>query len=419
MTQALHTDRPLTPALIRDPQRRAAAMRSRKARRLKNRLFLWLCVGVASLSVVTLAVFLALIGWQGAEHLSWNFLTSPPHPDPLKAGIYPALWGTIWLCAICALATLPLGVATAIFLEEFRPRSRWLKPLHGFVQLNLANLAGVPSVVYGIIGLTVFANMFNFAGSPEDPAFEVGTIYQDQYLSEGDQVLLVPAGGPESPARKLRDGMKATMATVNDSGKTVHKTVELNVIGPDSEPPENQRLLHRTLRADAYGSRISKEVWYYFRVPFGRGVLAGGLTLMLVILPVVIIASQEALRAVPDVLGEGALGMGATRWRVVRDITLPAAAPGIMTGSIIAMSRAIGEAAPLLMIAGIVYIRNAPNNLMSDFTAMSLQIYNWAQRPQQPFQEVAASGIIVLLIVLLSFNAVAVLIRQRMQMPLT
>jgi phosphate transport system permease protein len=147
-------------------------------------------------------------------------------------------------------------------------------------------------------------------------------------------------------------------------------------------------------------------------------VLAGGLTLMLVVLPIIIVASQEALRAVPDSLREGALAAGSTRWQMVSRMTLPAAIPGIMTGSILAMSRAIGEAAPMLVIAGVVYITFTPNNLMDDFTVMPLQIYNWAGLPQAEFHQVAASGIIVLLAILLTFNAVAVMIRQKFQKPL-
>ena len=140
---------------------------------------------------------------------------------------------------------------------------------------------------------------------------------------------------------------------------------------------------------------------------------------MLVILPIVIIASQESLRAVPDSLREGSFGMGATRWQTVQNVTLPASIPGIMTGSILAMSRAIGEAAPILIICGIIYIGSNPGNLMDDFSVMPLQIYNWASQSQREFHAVAAKGIIVLLAVLLSFNAVAVLIRNRTQKNLS
>ncbi len=140
---------------------------------------------------------------------------------------------------------------------------------------------------------------------------------------------------------------------------------------------------------------------------------------MLVVMPIVIIASQESIRAVPDSLREAALGMGCTRWQMVRRVTLPAAIPGILTGSILAMSRAMGEAAPILMIAGVIYIPSAPDNLIDEFTVMPLQIYNWAQRSMTEFHSVAATGIILLLTVLLMFNAAAVILRQRWQKPLS
>ncbi|MBT8484349.1 MAG: phosphate ABC transporter permease PstA [Phycisphaerae bacterium] len=269
--------------------------------------------------------------WRNSE--IGQFVTSPPSRRPERAGIGPSLAGTIWICAVCGLVALPLGVGTAIFLEEYRPKPRWARAAHAFVQLNISNLAGVPSIVYGIIGLTAFVQMFDVLGTPNDPWFTLGT--------------------------------------------------------PDA--------------------------WYYLQVPFGRGVLAGGLTLMLVILPIVIVSAQEALRAVPDSLRQGSLALGSTRWQTIRRMTLPSAIPGIMTGSILAMSRAIGEAAPVLIICGIVFIRFLPQNVMDEFTALPLQIYDWAGRPQEDFHRVAASGILVLLAVLLTFNAIAIVIRQRFQ----
>ena len=163
--------------------------------------------------------------------------------------------------------------------------------------------------------------------------------------------------------------------------------------------------------------RIEDPSWYYFRLPFGRSVIAGSLTLMLVILPIVIISSQEALRGVPTSLREAGYGLGATPWQVVRTVTLPAAIPGIMTGAILAMSRAIGEAAPILILAGAIFITNSPSNLMDNFTVMPLQIFDWTGRPQAEFRDIAASGIIVLLLILFAFNSVAVLIRQFAQKP--
>ncbi|MCA9283556.1 MAG: ABC transporter permease subunit, partial [Phycisphaerales bacterium] len=161
------------------------------------------------------------------------------------------------------------------------------------------------------------------------------------------------------------------------------------------------------LLTDAKPRRLDIKSRFYLQLPFGRSVLAGGLTLMLVILPIVIVSAQESLRAVPDSIREAALAVGATKWQMVSKTTLPAAIPGIMTGSILAMSRAMGEAAPILVIGGILYITYVPENLMDGFTVMPLQIYNWVGRPQEEFHKVAATGIIVLLVVLLSFNTVA------------
>jgi phosphate transport system permease protein len=310
--------------------------RSNARRQLKDRIFVVLCVLIALISLIALALLLWSIARDGLKYFSWKFLSEVPSRRPQKAGIGPAMWGSIWVCVICALTSLPLGVGTAIFLEEYKPRRAWARRLHGFVQLNITNLAGVPSIVYGILGLTLFVQMFGVVGNLNDPVWTLGT--------RGD--------------------------------------------------------------------------WYYVQLPFGRGVLAGGLTLMLVVLPIIIVASQEALRAVPISLREGALALGSTRWKVVSRMTLPSAVPGIMTGSILAMSRAIGEAAPMLVIAGVVYITFTPHHLMDEFTVMPLQIYNWASLPQEEFHKVAATGIIVLLAILLTFNALAVFIRQTFQKPL-
>lgn len=321
---------------MNDEQRQRTDAARRRRRVIKNAVFVGVCIGAASTSCIVLAVLLGSIGLQGWQHLSWDFLTEYASRKPEEAGMKAAIWGSIWICTICALFSLPLGVGTAIFLEEYRPRRKLDRLVHNFIELNIRNLAGVPSIVYGILGLTAFVQMFGLFGNLNEPAFTFG---------------------------EVRD-------------------------------------------------------WYHFRLPFGRGTLAGGLTLMLVILPIVIISSQEALRAVPRSLREGALALGATRWQTIRRMVLPNAIPGIMTGSILAMSRAIGEAAPILVIAGIVFIRFTPQNLMDDFTAMPLQIYDWAGRPQADFHMVAATGIIILLAILLSFNALAVLIRQKFQKPL-
>lgn len=305
----------------------------RKARMIRDRLFMVLCVVITLLSVIVLGTLLFAIAQKGIKYFNLDFLSAYPSRFPQKAGFKGAIWGSLWLVSICALTALPLGIGAAVYLEEFAPKNRFTR----FIQLNISNLAGVPSIVYGIIGLTSFAYMFNLFGSPMDPMWE----------------------------------------STSDPSK-----------------------------------------WYYVRLPFGGCVLTGGLTLMLVILPVIVIASREALRAVPDSLREGALAAGATRWQMVARMTLPAAIPGIMTGVILAISRAIGEAAPILVIGGIMFVTFTPQNLMDDFAAMPLQIFNWASRPQEEFAHVAATGIIVLLAILLVFNAAAVFVRQTFQKPL-
>jgi phosphate transport system permease protein len=300
-----------------------------------------------------------------------------------------------------------------VFLEEYGPRTPFAKRLHAFIQLNIANLAGVPSIVYGIIGLTVFVQLFglNNPNQPDEPWWTFGVKWFDSfYVESTDQYVQVRVDGGSTDPIALTAG--TTMTMIDDDGNEV----AVQIVAADADTSATQGAV---LRADTMPFRIDEKAWYHVQIPFGRGVLAGGLTLMLVILPIVIVSSQESLRAVPDSLREGAFGLGATRWQTVRRITLPAAVPGIMTGSILAMSRAIGEAAPILIIAGVVYITFTPKHLIDDFTAMPLQIYDWAGRPQEAFHQVAATGIIVLLAVLLTFNSIAVLVRQKFQKPLS
>ncbi len=259
--------------------------------------------GVLSLiGVVFLAVLLARIILEGGSWLTKSFLTSFPSVlFPERAGIKSALWGTLWLTAITVTVSVPVGVAAAIYLEEFARVGR----LRRFIQVNINNLAGVPSIVYGILGLTMFV-----------------------------------------------------------------------------------RWMH-----------------------LGRSVLAGGLTLALLVLPVVIIASREALCAVPKSIRLAAYALGATRWQTVRSHVLPAALPGIMTGVILALSRAIGEAAPLIILGALTYVAFVPAGPMDDFTALPLQIYDWIDRPQPEFHHLAAAGIIALLGILLPMNALAIGVR--------
>ncbi len=374
-------------------------------RTMTDTAFRYFCIATAFVSILILAILLISILYQGVGRLSWQFLSHYPEPDPTKAGLRPALWGTIWVCLTCAALALPIGVATAVLLEEFPPHNRFLRSLHSFVQLNINNLAGVPSVVYGILGLTVFVSMAGKFGSPERPAFEIGVKHYYQVFTAGERAIRIPADASSPEKLELTAGLQGYDVDGNLVDlKIVDSRRELKSL-PDSEKEF----------AALGGKMVTKELedyWYHLKLPFGRGVIAGAMTLMLVILPVVIISSQEAIRSVPSSLREAGLGLGSTRWQVVRTITLPAAIPGIMTGAILAMSRAIGEAAPLLIIAGVVFITSAPQNLFDNFTVLPLQIYNWAGRPQSEFHEVAAAGIIVLLAILFLFNAAAVLIRQ-------
>ncbi len=380
-------------------------------------VFSWICRLTAMCSVLILGVLLYSILSRGLTHLSWSFITSSPHPDPVKAGIWPALMGTFWTCAACAAFALPIGIGTAIFLEEFRPRNWLMRWLHAIVQLNIANLAGVPSVVYGIVGMAAFVSMFGLMdGADKDQTgnrsiFDIGSQYFDQFLTIDDGVLLVKVASNASPDTVAKDGLNV----IDIDGKPAKmRLLEKGVAAPTSE---TERAV--CVRWNETPGRIHRQAWYHFSIPLGRGVLAGSLTLMLVILPVVIISSQEAFRSVPPSLREAALGMGSTPWQAVWNVTLPAAVPGIMTGSILAISRAIGEAAPIMMISGVVFITRAPTNLMSVFTVLSLQIFDWAGRHEAQFHAISAAAIIVLLLLLLFFNSIAILIRQKFSRPLS
>lgn len=278
--------------------------RPRLARRRRvGGIFAVGCAAMVVLAIVVLAVLLLSLAQQGWQWLSLDFLNRfPSRLYPERAGVKSALFGTLWLIGITAVVAVPIGIGAAIYLHEYAHKNRATR----FIELNIANLAGVPSIVYGILGLAVFIRLFDL----------------------------------------------------------------------------------------------------------GRSVVAGGLTLSLLILPVVIIASREALAAVPDSIRQAAFGLGATRWQAIRSHVLPAALPGMMTGVILALSRAIGEAAPLIMIGALTFIAFVPEGPMDDFTAMPIQIYNWCDEPDAIFRELAGAGILVLLGMLLPMNAVAVGIRM-------
>ena len=228
---------------------------------------------------------------------------------------------------------------------------------------------------------------------------------------------------PAAPA-PLLNNTQVEVLIDSDDGSDDWRTAIAHVEGSSVERSTAQSASFDIVEVSAANAmkpitQSREDSWWSISLPFGSSVLAGGLTLMLVILPVVIISSQEALRAVPSSLRQGALALGSTRWQMVREMTLPAAIPGIMTGAILAMSRAIGEAAPLLVLGGFLLVFAVPENLMSDFTVLPLQIYNWAGRPQTSFHALAAGAIIVQLVVLLVFNGIAVFIRQKLQKNLS
>lgn len=255
------------------------------------------------IAILTLAALLIDVFRDGADRLSWSFISNFDSRFPARAGILPALIGTLWLMGLVALISFPIGLGAAIFLEEFSAKGK----LATFIEVNIANLAGVPSVVYGLLGLGVFVRFMQL----------------------------------------------------------------------------------------------------------GRSILAGALTLVLLILPIIIVSGREALRAIPSSIREGAYAVGATTWQTVWRQTLPAALPGTLTGVILGLSRAIGETAPLITLGAFTYLTFIPSNPLDRFTAMPIQIYNWVTRPQAAFQEVAAAGIVLLLTVLLAMNAIAIVLRNR------
>jgi len=280
-----------------------ARARQIRARRAKERVFFYLCLGATALGVVLLAGLLIGILRDGAQRLSLEFLQSFPSRFGDRAGIKASLFGTLWVISLTGLFSVPVGVAAAVYLEEFAKKGR----LTDFIQMNIANLAGVPSIVYGLLGLALFVRWLDL----------------------------------------------------------------------------------------------------------GRSIVAGALTMSLLILPTVITASQEALRAVPKSYREGSLALGATRWQTIRAQVLPASFSGILTGIILSLSRAIGETAPLITIGALTYVAFVPRGPMDGFTALPIQIFNWSSRPQESFHEAAAAAIIVLLVVLLAMNSVAIALRYR------
>ena len=265
-------------------------------------VLLALSIFIAFATLIALIFDILSDGW---EWFDWQFINSFPSRKPEIAGIKAAFFGTIWVMSITALLSIPIGVCTALYLEMFAEDTRFNR----FIKLNISNLAGVPSIIYGIIGMAIFVEFFQM----------------------------------------------------------------------------------------------------------GRVILAGSLTMTLLILPIIIIASQEAIKQVPSYYMDAALALGSTKWQAVIKVILPQAIPGIVSGFILAMSRAIGESAPMIAISALVYLTFLPSSPLDRFTVMPIQIYNWISQPQDDFRGLAAAGIILLLIMLLSLNSFAIFLRDYFQ----
>ncbi|MET0340163.1 MAG: phosphate ABC transporter permease PstA [Polyangiales bacterium] len=272
---------------------------------LRQKLFVALSIFAVCLPLVLLLVLFGKLVVDGLPRLSWEFLTSYPSRRAVTAGILPAAVGTLYLIALTALMALPIGVGAAVYLEEYGKRSR----LASFIEVNISNLAGVPSIIYGLLGLGLFVRAL---------------------------------------------GM-------------------------------------------------------------GRSLLAGAATLALLALPVVVVSTREALRTVPLSTRETCLALGGTRWQTIRQVVLPQALPGVLTGSILAISRAMGETAPLVVVGALAYVPFLPDSVFAQFGALPIQIFNWVSRPQQAFLVNAAAGIVVLLVLMFILNAAAIILRDRMQ----
>jgi len=273
-------------------------------RKISGTIFYGACLLAIGILLLTLLLLLWDVLTRGLPWLDWDFLTGSPSRRPANSGILPALVGSVQIAIIVGLTTFPTGIAAAIYLSEYATDSR----LNRLLQTNISNLAGVPSIIYGIFGLALFVRLMGF----------------------------------------------------------------------------------------------------------GYSLVSGALTLALLIMPIVIVAAIEALRAVPEAQREGAYALGASRWQTVRGSVLPAAAPGIMTGVILAMARAIGEAAPLLIVGAFTFVTFIPNPFEGGYTVLPVQVYGWASRPQEDFQSIAAAAIIVILVLMFLLNLLAIVIRVRL-----
>ncbi|MFD3001095.1 phosphate ABC transporter permease PstA [Pontibacter toksunensis] len=280
-------------------------MTNSEKNRLKDKVFQVFGVFCTFIGLVVLAIFLVDIAIEGFSRIDWDFLTSLPSRRASRAGIFTAWVGTLWILVLTAVIAFPLGVGAGIYLEEYSKKNKWTN----FLEINISNLAGVPSIIYGLLGLEVFV-------------------------------------------RQMR---------------------------------------------------------------LGSSLLAGALTLSLLILPIIIVTTREAIKAVPRSVRDGSYALGASKWQTVWNQVLPASFGGILTGIILSLSRAVGEAAPLIVIGALAYVPFAPASPFDEFTVLPIQIFNWTSRPQEAFLTNAAAAIIVLLAITFLLNGIAVYLRNRQQ----
>ena len=280
-------------------------MNNAQKNRLKDKIFQYWAIFATMFGLIMLTIFIGNIVVEGAQRIDWSFLTSLPSRKASKAGIYAAMLGSVWILGLTALISFPLGVASAIYLEEYSEKNRF----NTLLEINISNLAGVPSIIYGILGLEVFVRVFGL----------------------------------------------------------------------------------------------------------GSSLLVGAMTLSLLILPIIIVATREAIKAVPKSLKEASFALGATKWQTIWNQILPASFGGILTGVILALSRAVGEAAPLIVVGALAYVPFAPSSPMDDFTVLPIQIFNWISRPQHGFAVNASAAIIILLLITFMMNGIAVYFRYKWQ----
>lgn len=278
-------------------------MNNSQVNRIKDTAFKFFAIACTFFGLLVLAVLLYDILSKGLARIDLDFITNLPSRRAASAGIYTALLGMIWILVLTVIIAFPIGIAAGIYLEEYGKRNRFAN----FIEINIANLAGVPSIIYGILGLELFGRILGL----------------------------------------------------------------------------------------------------------GNSILTGSLTLSLLVLPLIIVSTREAIKAVPKSIREAAYGLGATKWQTIYSIVLPSSFGGILTGLILAISRAVGETAPLIVIGALVYVPFAPTNPMDEFTVLTIQIFNWVTRPQAGFVTNAAAAIIILLLFTFMMNGIAVILRNR------